>query len=96
MTTTIPLTAVPAQTLSVTLGGQRCTITVSQRSTGLYADVAVAGTMVIAGMICRDRVPLKRSSYIGFVGNLAFIDTQGVQDPDYTGLGGRYKLVYLP
>lgn len=96
MTITIPLAAVAAQTLSVTLGSQRCTITISQRATGLYVDLAVAGTAVISGMICRNRVPLKRSSYIGFVGNLAFVDTQGAQDPDYTGLGGRYKLVYLP
>ncbi|MCP1257899.1 phage baseplate plug family protein [Acetobacter lambici] len=27
-------------------------------------------------------------------GDLAFADTQGTQDPDYTGLGSRFVLVY--
>jgi hypothetical protein len=97
MTLRIPLTAVPSQKLSITLGTQRCTISVYQKTTGLYFDLSVAGTRVVAGMICRNLVNLVRSRYLtGFVGDLAFVDTQGSQDPDYTGLGSRYQLVYLP
>lgn len=97
MTLRIPLTAVPAQRLSVTLGTQRCSISVYQKTTGLYFDLSVAGTLVVAGMICRNRVNLVRNRYItSFVGDLAIIDTQGNLDPDYTGLGSRYQLVYVP
>lgn len=96
MTIRIPLTATPSQKLSVTLGTQRCSITIYQKSTGLYLDLSVAGTPILSGMICKDRVKLIRSSYINFSGNLSVVDTQGVQDPDYTGLGSRYQLVYVP
>lgn len=36
-----------------------------------------------------------RSAYLGFIGDLAFIDTQGTSDPIYAGLGTRFQLVYL-
>jgi len=95
MTIRIPLAAVPAQKLSVTLGTQRCLIGIYQKSTGLYFDLSVAGTVIVAGMVCRNRVGLVRAKYLGFSGQLAVVDTQGAQDPDYTGLGSRYQLVYL-
>lgn len=96
MTSRIPLVATPAQRLSVTLGTQRCTITIYQRSTGLYFDLYLAGVPVTVGMICRDRVSLVRAAYASFVGRLAFIDTLGTTDPTYDGLGARYQLVYIP
>lgn len=96
MTSRIPLVAIPSQRLSVTLGTQRCQISVYQKSTGLYFDLAVAGSPVVAGMVCRNRTNLVRASYAAFSGNLAFIDTMGTEDPDYTGLGGRFQLVYIP
>lgn len=96
MTSRIPLSAVPSQNLSVTLGTQRCSISVYQKSTGLYFDLSVAGSRVVAGMVCRNRVNLVRRSYAAFVGNLAFVDTMGSADPDYTGLGSRFQLVYVP
>lgn len=96
MTLRIPLAPVASQNLSVTLGTQRCTISVYQKSTGLYFDLSVAGAPVVAGMICRNRVNLVRRSYAAFVGNLAVIDTMGNLDPDYTGLGTRYQLIYTP
>jgi hypothetical protein len=96
MTSRIPLVAVPAQSLSVTLGTQRCAIAVYQKSTGLYFDLSVAGFPVVAGIVCRNRVNLVRLSYAAFVGNLAFVDTMGSDDPDYTGLGSRFQLVYVP
>lgn len=96
MTSRIPTNPLPAQTLSVTLGTQRCTIALYQKSTGLYFDLAVAGAPVVAGMVCRNRTNLVRASYAAFVGNLAIIDTMGNDDPDYTGLGTRFQLVYEP
>ena len=45
-------------------------------------------------MICQNRNWIARSLYLGFSGNL-IIDNQGDADPDYTGLGSRYSLIYL-
>jgi len=36
-----------------------------------------------------------RSVYFGFIGDLAFYDTQGTSDPVSTGLGSRYVLEYF-
>jgi len=33
--------------------------------------------------------------YLGFSGDLEFVDTQGTDDPTFDGLGTRYQLVYL-
>lgn len=91
----VPLQPLPSQFFNVTLAGQACTIAVYQKSTGLYLDLTVANVVRMTGVLCRDRVRLVRQAYLGFVGDLAFIDTQGAQDPDYTGLGARFQLVYL-
>lgn len=92
---TIPLQAVPSQSLSVLLAGQNCQINVYQKSTGLFLDLSMNNAPVLTTVICRDRVKLVRQSYHGFVGDLAFVDTQGKSDPDYTGLAGRFALAYL-
>ena len=81
--------------MTIALGGQRCQIDVRQRRTGLFLDLYVAGNLVIAGALCQDRNPVVRSVYLGFAGDLAFIDTQGTDDPSYTGLGSRWVLAYL-
>ena len=91
----VQLLPIEAQTLRTVLGQQSVEITVRQRSTGLYIDVSSNGVQLVAGKICRDRVKLIRHKYLGFEGDLTFIDTQGTSDPSYTGLGGRYFLVYL-
>lgn len=90
----IPLSAVPSQTLTVSLDSQSCAISVYQRRTGLYLDISINGTSIASGLLCRDRVGIVRAAYQGFIGELAFIDTQGDDDPDYTGLGSRFALVW--
>lgn len=96
MTQVIPLSAIPFQEFSITLGGQRCKFSIYQKDGGMFLDLAVGGVQMLTAMICRDRVELVRYAYLGFVGSLAFVDTQGESDPYYTGLGSRYKLAYLP
>ena len=96
MTQTIPLAAVPSQNFSITLGNQRCKFSVYQKAQGLFMDLTVNGAQILTGMICRDRVELVRYAYLGFVGQLSFVDTQGKSDPYYTGFGSRYELVYVP
>lgn len=90
----VPLLPLPSQTLTTTLGGQSCAITVYQKTTGLYLDLYVSGQPIIVGAICRDRVSLTIANYLGFVGDLYFKDIQGFDDPDYTELGSRFILGY--
>ena len=91
----VPLQAVASQTVAVQLAGQNCQINVYQKSTGLYCDLYVNGSLIIGGVICQNLNNIVRDLSLGFIGDLAFIDTQGSSDPDYTGLGGRFSLAYL-
>ncbi|MDE1906087.1 MAG: hypothetical protein KGH75_06500 [Rhodospirillales bacterium] len=91
----IPLLPIPAQDLTCVLNGQNCAISVYTKATGTFLDLSVSGTPVITGMICRSSVLLVRLAYLGFLGDLMFLDTQGNADPAYTGFGSRWQLVYL-
>ncbi len=91
----IPLQPLPAQTVDVVLNEQPVTVFVYQRSTGLYVDLDLNHVLVIGGVIAHDRNRIVRSTYLGFVGDIAFVDTQGSSDPDYTGLGDRFILGYF-
>ena len=90
----IPLTAVGAQSFTVLLGTQQCAINIYQLSTGLYCDLVANNTDIVSTMLCLNLVGLVREAYLGFTGQLFFYDTQGTSDPDYSGLGDRYQLVY--
>ena len=91
----IPLQAVPSQAVSVTLGTQISQINVYQKLPGLFIDLFVDNELVIGGVICQNLNRIVRSAYLGFSGDLAFIDNQGDTDPVFTGLGTRYSLAYL-
>ena len=91
----IPTQPVPSQTLEILLASQDCQIKVYQKFYGLYCDLYVAGTLIIGGVICENLNRIVRDLYLGFVGDLCFYDSQGKSDPDYTGLGSRFLLVYL-
>ena len=90
----IPLNPVPSQTLNVTINNQYCTINVYAKWTGMYFDLYVDNLPIVTTKITRNELPLVNSSYNGFVGDFYFIDTQGKDDPLYTGLGTRWLLVY--
>ena len=90
----IPITPVASQSFSVQLGTQNCKINLYQKNTGLYFDLILEGTEIVSSMICLNEVGLVRETYLGFVGQLLFIDTQGSSDPYYTDLGTRYILTY--
>lgn len=91
----IALQAVPSQQLQIVLGGQNVQIAVYTRSTGLYVDVNVNNVDISSGVIAQNLNPLVPTAYLGFAGNLLFVDTLGTTDPVYTGLGARYQLLYL-
>lgn len=91
----VPISATPSQTVSVSLGGQACSLKISQKSTGVFMDVYVNEVLIIGGVICENKNRIVHSLYLGFIGDLAFFDTQGTDDPDYTGMGTRWILIYL-
>ncbi len=94
----VPLQAIPNQTLQVQLNNQACTISVAQYAFGLFLSLMIGNTVIISGVLCLDRVKIVRDVYLGFSGDLAFIDTKGTSNPDYTGLGdatARYQLTYF-
>lgn len=91
----IPLEAVPNQTVTVNLDGQVSQVNVYQTFFGLILDLYVNDVLIIGGVICENLNRIVRSLYLGFSGDLAFIDNQGSTDPVYSGLGARYSLSYL-
>jgi hypothetical protein len=91
----IPIIDTPNQLINTSLGGQQCTINLYQKSTGLFCDVNVNNVLIISGVICQNLNRIVRDSYLGFIGDLYFFDTQGLSDPASPGIGTRYLLKYL-
>jgi hypothetical protein len=91
----IPTQAVANQAITVTLAGQTCQINVYQKLYGLFVDLYVADVLLVAGTPALNVTRIIRADYLGFSGDLIFIDTQGADDPAYTGLGSRFHLAYL-
>lgn len=96
----IPLQALPNEgPIQVLLGGQACVLNVYQKGQSLYIDVTANGTSIQQCKQCRNNVVIVRHAYLGFIGDLVFVDTQGLTDPVYPGFGSgpgtRYVLVYL-
>src|SRR5690349_7964432 len=89
------MVAKPAQIITAALGNQSTTLRIYQKFFGLYVDVLVNDTLIIGGVVGRDRNRIVRSEYLGFIGSLSFFDTQGTHDPYYTNLGDRYQLGYF-
>lgn len=91
----IPTQAVPSQKITVQLSNQSCTILLNQKTDGMFMDLSVNDVLIIGGVICQNLNRIVRDAYLGFIGDLIFIDTQGRADPYYSGLGSRYSLAYL-
>lgn len=91
----IPLQPIASQLVTATLGNQICTIRVYQKFFGLYLDLAINNAPIVTGVVCQNLNRIVRSAYLGFAGDLCFLDSQGESDPDYTGLGSRFSLAYL-
>lgn len=91
----VPLRAVPAQVLTINLANQSCRIVVQQKATGLFVDLYVNDALIIGGVIGRNADRMVRDAYLGFIGDLAWLDTQGADDPEASGLGTRWQLLYL-
>lgn len=91
----IPLQAVPSQIVVANLSNQISQIAVYQKLSGLYVNLSVNNALIIGGVIAEDRNRIVRSLYLGFIGDLMFLDNQGTDDPFFEGLGARFTLMYL-
>ena len=94
----IPLAPTASQSELVTLNGQNAQVNVYQKWTGLFLDLYVSNVLIIAGVLGRDRRLMLMNTYLGFAGDLMWLDNHGLTDPQYTGLGpdgSRYSLLYL-
>lgn len=95
MSLAVPIQAVPNQQVYVSLDGQATQINLYQTGFGLFCDVLVNNAQIIGGVVCQNLNRIVRDLYLGFAGDLMFLDNEGSIDPYYTGLGSRYTLVYL-
>ncbi|WP_262771420.1 phage baseplate plug family protein [Enterobacter asburiae] len=84
-----------SQSILVDLAGKQCIIRLIQRESFLYMDLTVNGNPLIQGVPCLYGNKMVRYSYLGFSGDLAFIDNEGESDPYWEGLGSRYTLYYI-
>lgn len=104
----IPLAAVPSQLVQATLAGQSVSLAIYQLGfppmADLYCDLTSNGTPIVNCRKCRayggsatEAPPalLLDARYWGFSGDFLFVDTQGDEDPQYSGLGTRWQLVYF-
>ena len=91
----VPLQDSPSQDVNVNLNGQFVTLNIRTRATGMYIDVYVNSSLIIGGVICQNLNPIIRDAYLGFSGDLLFIDNQGSDDPSSPGLGTRFQLIYV-
>lgn len=92
----IPIQPVPSQQVLCVLDGQNCQIAIYQKGGTVFVDLNSNGTDMCVACLAHNGVALDScNSYDGFQGNLFFIDTQGIDDPQYTGFGTRWVLVYL-
>ncbi len=91
----IPLQSLPSQRVSVVVGGQQCQFSVYQKAGRLYFDLSVNGESVCNTRLIRNGVFMLRQQYFGVIGDFMVIDQTGQSDPEYTGLGARWVLVYV-
>lgn len=91
----VPLQPLPAQVVYTMLNDQLTRLRVYQKPTGIYIDVSLNDALVIGGVICQNKNRIIRSKYLGYIGDLAFFDTQGDTDPEFSGIGTRYFLGYF-
>lgn len=92
----IPLKAVPNQTLTIMCASQLTKLSIYTLIDGLlYMDVLLNDVNIITGVLCENVNRVIRGAYLGYIGDFAFVDTQGSSDPVYSGLGSRYQLAYL-
>lgn len=108
----LPLAAVPSQTFSAALSNQAVNFAVYQlgvkAAARVYMDLTSNGVSILSCRQCRAygglpdtraRFMLVGRRYLGFLGDLLWLDTQAsattpTEDPRPSGLGTRWQLMY--
>lgn len=96
----IPLRATGNQTLQVVLEGQNCSLRLYTRGLSdgvetLFCDLSIDQNPVFYGCPCLDGLPMPLYAWLGMTGQLVFIDMEGDEAPHWSGLGSRWKLLYM-
>lgn len=61
----------------------------------MFMDVYVNDRPIITGVICQNANRIVRDAYLGFIGDFVFLDMLGTADPQFQGLGTRWRLIYI-
>lgn len=96
----IPLRATGNQTLQVVLEGQNCSLRLYTRNLSdgvetLFCDLSIDQEPVFYGCPCLDGLPMPLYAWLGMTGQLVFVDMEGDEAPRWSGLGSRWKLLYM-
>ncbi len=96
----IPLRATGNQTLQVVLEGQNCSLRLYTRGLSdgvetLFCDLSIDQEPVFYGCPCLDGLPMPLYAWLGMTGQLVFVDMEGDEAPRWSGLGSRWKLLYM-
>lgn len=96
----IPLRATGNQTLQVVLESQNCSLRLYTRGLSdgvetLFCDLSIDQNPVFYGCPCLDGLPMPLYAWLGMTGQLVFIDMEGDEAPRWSGLGSRWKLLYM-
>ena len=91
---TIPLKQAPSQSVSILLDNQPCLIELRQLNGRQYLSLSLNGEVVCNSVLLVNRSRIIRAEYMGFIGELAVIDTQGDEPPQYTGWNERWLLAF--
>lgn len=83
----VPVAPLPNQFFSTGINGVTWSITLETRLDKLYISLSNN----VDGVVLLNRVCLNKT-YLGF--GFVFVDIDGDNDPEYTGLGTRYFLIW--
>ena len=61
----------------------------------LFMDLTINDTLVYQGQAVFGQIPVRTDIYLEMPGIFIFVDTQGLTDPQWEGLGDRYRLGYF-
>lgn len=84
-----------SQSIFVNLDGQSCLIRLIQRESFMYMDLTVNDNPILQGVPCLYANKIVRYTYLGFSGDLFFLDNEGESDPSWDGLADRFPLYYI-
>ena len=92
----IPLSAIPAQSFTITLNEQNCRLKIYTRGARTYMDLYVDGEAVRQGMLCLSGTRVLQYKTADFDGDFFFVDFKSeFQAPYYTGFDDRFRLFYF-